>query len=96
MHIRFVKKIKLDGTPCRKCADVEQRLRDGGYLDRIDEIVIADESDRDSEGMRLARQYKVEIAPFFLVEDDNGKTDVYTIYFKFLKEVLQPAISNKQ
>ena len=95
MYIRFVKKINADGNPCRKCADVEQRLRDAGYYEKIDQIVIADETDRDSEGMRLARKYNVETAPFFIVEDDDGETEVYTIYFKFLKEVLQAATSHK-
>ena len=89
MRIKFIKKIKADGTPCRKCADVEQRLRDAGYYEKIDEIIIADDTDRNSEGLLLARQYNIETAPFFLVEDDDGETEVYTIYFKFLKEVLQ-------
>ena len=89
MHIRFVKKIKADGNPCRKCQDVEQRLKDAGLYNKISQVVIADEADPQSEGMQLARQYRVETAPFFIVEDDDGKTQVYTIYFKFLKEVLQ-------
>ncbi|MBF8268585.1 MAG: hypothetical protein HW386_294 [Gammaproteobacteria bacterium] len=89
MHIRFVKKIKADGNPCRKCIEVEQRLKDAGLLSRIDQIVVADEADPQSEGMRLAREYKVETAPFFIVENEVGATAVYTIYFKFLKEVLQ-------
>ena len=95
MVIKFVKKIKADGNPCRKCADVEQRLREAGYYDKIDQIVIADETNPDSEGMLLARRYNVETAPFFIVEDDNGRIEIYTIYFKFLKEVLQTAMSNQ-
>lgn len=89
MHISFVKKIKVDGSPCRKCQDVEQRLKDAGLYDKINQVVIADETDPQSEGMQLARQYRVETAPFFIVEDDDGETEIYTIYFKFLKEVLQ-------
>ena len=95
MHIRFVKKIKADGNPCRKCIEVEQRLKDAGLLSRIDQIVIADETDLQSEGMRLAREYKVETAPFFIVENDAGETVVYTIFLKFLKEVLQPELTQK-
>lgn len=95
MHISFVKKIMADGKPCRKCADVEQRLRDADLFDKIDQVVIAYEDDPESEGMQLAKQYKVESAPFFIVENDDGATEVYTIYFKFLKEVLNTAISNK-
>jgi len=94
MFIKFVKKIKADGNPCRKCADVEHRLREAGHYEKIDQIVIADETNPDSEGMLLAKQYNVETAPFFIVEDDNGETEIYTVYFKFLKEILQSATSN--
>lgn len=88
MHITFVKKIKADGSPCRKCIEVEQRLKDANLLEKIDNIIIADEIDLQSEGMLLAREHKVDAAPFFIVEDDNAETKIYTVYFKFLKEVL--------
>lgn len=89
MRITMVKKVLADGTPCRKCAEVEQRLNDSGFSERIDEIVIADESDPDSLGMRLAKQHGVELAPFFIVENDDGSTDIHTIYFRLVKEVLE-------
>jgi len=89
MHITMVKKILADGSPCRKCAEVEARLRDSGNLDRIDTIAIADERDPDSEGQKLARRHNVDLAPFFIVEQDDGSTRVYTIYLRFLREVLQ-------
>ena len=89
MKITVVKKIKADGSPCRKCADVEKRLRESGYMDRIDEIVVADERDPDSAGMRLARDFNVELAPFLIVEDDPGSPRIYTVYFRLVKEVLQ-------
>ena len=88
MKITFVKKIKLDGSACRKCADVENRLEDAGLSQRIDQVVIADERDPESAGMVLAKQHQVDIAPFFIVEEDNGETEIYTVYFRFLKEVL--------
>ena len=69
MRITFVKKILADGTPCAKCADVEARLVDAGRMSRIDRVVIADERDPESEGMRLARRHGVATAPFFIVED---------------------------
>lgn len=92
MKITLVKKIKSDGSPCRKCVEVEQRLEKAGLSSRIDQIVVADENDPQSEGMILAKQHRVEIAPFFIVEDDQGTTKIYTIYFRFVKEVL----SNEQ
>lgn len=86
MKIRFVKKILADGQPCQKCADVEERLNSSGQMAHIDEVIIADERDSGSQGMQLAREFDVDRAPFFLVEED-GKTSVYTVYFKFVKEV---------
>ena len=91
MRISMIKKIKEDGAPCRKCAEVEQRLREAGLLNRIDRIIIADERDPDSAGMRLAAQYGIDRAPFFLVEDEVTPARIYTVYLKFLKEVLGTA-----
>ena len=90
MRITLVKKLLADGTPCRKCQDVERRLKESNLLDKIDRIVLADENDLLSEGMQLAKKHNVELAPFFIVEHDNGETQVYTVYFKFLKEILEP------
>lgn len=89
MHITFVKKITSSGEACRKCADVEQRLRDGGYWDHIDTVLIADERKADSSGVHLAAALGVDRAPFFVVEDDCGKIAVHTVYFKFVQEVLE-------
>ncbi|HLA86998.1 MAG TPA: hypothetical protein VJL10_03155, partial [Anaerolineales bacterium] len=88
MQITFVKKIKADGTACKKCADVEGRLRDGGYMNRINRVVIAYENDPQSEGMQLAAHHQVAVAPFFIVEEEGKAPKIYTIYFRFLKEVL--------
>jgi len=89
MRITMVKKIKSDGSPCRKCADIERRLTDSGHLQRIDRVVIADERDPESEGMQLAARHGVDVAPYFIVERDDGTTQVYTVYFRFLKEILE-------
>lgn len=89
MHITFVKKITPDGSVCRKCVDVEQRLRDGGYWEFIDTVLIADERNEDSAGVHLAAALGVDKAPFFSVEDEHGRVTVHTIYFKFVREVLE-------
>lgn len=89
MKITFVKKIKLDGTPCAKCADVQEQLEKNQQLRFISRTVIADERDPESEGMKLAVHYQVDRAPFFLVEKDSGEVEVHTVYLKFAKEVLQ-------
>ena len=57
MHITFVKKIKTDGTECRKCIEVQSRLEKDGYIEKINAIVIADENDENSAGIKLAKKY---------------------------------------
>ncbi|MDX1693019.1 MAG: hypothetical protein R3208_04600 [Ketobacteraceae bacterium] len=89
MKITFVKKILADGSPCRKCGDVITRLEESGQMARIDEVLVADERDPASPGMMLAAEHNVDRAPFFVVEHDDGSVKVYTVYFKFVKEVLE-------
>ncbi len=88
MKVTFVKKIFADGTPCKKCGEVIEKMEAGDQMRFIDEVVIADEANPDSEGMRLAAQHDVTKAPFFIVEHDDGEIVIYTIYFKFVKEVI--------
>ena len=95
MHIVLVKKIKADGTACRKCADVEKRLNESGLMERINEVAIADERDPHSFGMQLAAKHHVDAAPFFIVRDESGAERVYTVYFRFVKEVLNSAVSEQ-
>lgn len=92
VRITMVKKVLADGMSCKKCAEVEARLRDGGYLERIDHIAVADERDADSEGMQLANRYQIERAPFFIVEETGREPRVYTVFMRFLKEVLQAEV----
>jgi len=86
-QITFVKKILADGRPCAKCGDVEQRLTAGDHWHAIDRVAIADERDPNSPGMQLAATHGVDRAPFFVVET-GSKTVVYTVFLKFVKEVL--------
>lgn len=91
MRITFVKKIKADGSACAKCADVQLQLEKNNQLKFIDETIIADERDPASPGMILAKQYNVDRAPFFIVEEAGKKTQIYTVYLKFSKEILNQA-----
>ena len=43
--------------------------------------------------MRLAKQYKVERAPFFLVEQ-NGRIEVFDVFFKFKKFMRDRNLNN--
>ena len=88
MKITLVKKILADGSPCAKCRDVQQKLEENDQLQFIDQTLIADVRDEQSPGMQLAKKYGVDRAPFFLVEKDGQEPQVYTVYFKLVKEVL--------
>lgn len=87
MKITLVKKILADGSPCLKCADVLSKLESSGQMARIDEVLVADERDSSSPGMVLAKELSVDRAPFFVVTQGDTTT-VYTVYMKFVKEVL--------
>ncbi|WP_341937156.1 hypothetical protein [Marinimicrobium sp. C2-29] len=89
MKITLVKKILKDGSPCAKCGDVLNKLEESGHMDRIDEVLVADERDPDSPGIALARQYDVHRAPFFVVEREGQEPEIYTVYLKFVREVLE-------
>lgn len=88
MKITLVKKILADGSPCKKCGDVLNKLEQSGQMVRIDQVLVADERDETSEGMVLAKQYSVDRAPFFIVENEGQEPLIYTVYMKFVKEVL--------
>lgn len=77
MRITMVKKKLADGSDCRKCADATEHLRARGLLDRIDEIIWAEEGKPESPGMVLGARLGIDRAPFFVVRDDAGET-VYT------------------
>ena len=90
MKITLVKKILADGSPCAKCRDVQQKLEENDQLRFIDQTLIADVRDAQSLGMQVAKQFGVERAPFFLVEQEGQEPEIYTVYFKLVKEVLPP------
>ncbi len=88
MRVTMVKKLLADGTPCRKCAQAEDLLRRRGVWERLDEVVIAQEGDPDSPGMKLAQQHQVDLAPFWIVEDGGGPARIYTSAISVFRDVL--------
>lgn len=88
MRITIVKKVREDGRLCRKSAQVWQDLQAAKLLSYIDRIVFAHPEKPQGEGMSLAIQYQVSKAPFFIVEENNEVSKVYTDYSNFLQEVL--------
>jgi len=95
LHITMVKKILANGEPCKKCQDVERRLKEANHWAKLDAIVIANENDPKSEGMELAQSYDIGVAPFFIVENE-GEIKIYTLFFKFVNEVLKDRSSNSE
>lgn len=93
MKITLVKKILADGSPCKKCGDVLEKLESSGHMAHIDNVLVADQRDPEGEGMALAIKLDVDRAPFFVVEEDGKEPVVYTIYMKFVKEILEQKTS---
>lgn len=91
MNITLITKLKRDGQLCAKSAHVTNDLKSRQLLSRIDQTVVADERDPMSEGYRLAAQYQVDAAPFFLV-NDGQQVIVYQAYYKFLQEALNQKV----
>ena len=87
MKIIFVKKMLADGSTCKKCIEVQQKMEAANQMRFITDIAVADEKNPESAGMELATQYNINRAPFFIVEKESGEIEVYTIYFKLVKEV---------
>lgn len=86
-NIIMVKKIRPDGSLCRKSAEVSAKLEELNLVDCITQVVFADEREFFSPGLELARKHGVNAAPFFVVEQENA-TQIYTKYSRFFKEVL--------
>ncbi|MFP4622277.1 MAG: hypothetical protein ACLFM7_13270 [Bacteroidales bacterium] len=86
MKITMVKKLLEDGSECKKCQEVTERLNAHNEMDKIDRIAYADVRDPESEGFKLAKKYNMDTTPFFLVED-NEKVSVYKTYLELRKNV---------
>jgi phosphoadenosine phosphosulfate reductase len=91
MSVIMVKKRLLDGEPCKKCAQAEEVLRRRGLWQRIDRVVIADEADAQSEGMRMARELNMQTAPFFVVSDGARPPQVFESVLTLIKDGLSAA-----
>src|SRR5262245_43226821 len=89
--ITMVKKLLLSGEPCAKCAQAEEMLRGRGVWDQIDEVVWAKEGDPESAGARLAQRYGVDLAPFFVIEQEGQGAEVVESTLKLIKLIKEPA-----
>lgn len=85
MKIIMVKKLLEDGSECKKCREVTERLNAHNEMNRIDYIAYADVRKPESEGFKLAEKHHMDTTPFFIVED-NGEEKVYTTYLALRKQ----------
>lgn len=86
MQITMVKKRLANGNPCDKCAQTEEMLRRRGFWDRIDEVVWVIEGDDRSEGAKLGKTHGVEVAPFFILNHEDGSVAVYTSPLRLIRD----------
>lgn len=100
MAVIMVKKTLLDGTPCRKCQDVANKLVQDATLKWIGHFALADVANPKSEGGMLAQRFEVVTAPFFLVrtkeEQDRNENWKPVRSYLLLKKMMQDAAEKKQ
>ena len=95
MRITMVKKRLASGEPCEKCAQAEEMLRRRSLWDRIDQVIWAVEGDDGSPGAREAAKHGVELAPFFVVQDEGGRETVVTSTLRLVKQYLATASASQ-
>lgn len=99
MRITMVKKRLADGQPCKKCTQAEEMLTRRGLLDKIDESLWVEEGAADSAGAVLAREFRVDVAPFFVVHRDGQDPLVHTNVTLFAKwltsELPRPSLADE-
>ena len=82
----MVKKRLANGDPCEKCAQTEDMLRRRGLWGRIDEVVWAQEGDDRSPGALLGRKHGIKVAPFFVLDFDDGTEAVYSSPLRLIRD----------
>jgi phosphoadenosine phosphosulfate reductase len=87
----MVKKQLANGDPCEKCAKTEEMLKRRGLWQRIDEVVWAIEGDPSSPGAKIAARHEVKLAPFFMVQADDGSETVVTSALRLVRQHLENA-----
>jgi len=100
LAVIMVKKKMVDGTWCRKCNDVTQKMAEDGVEKWIGHYAVADVQDSHSEGVHLAKRFEVATAPFFLVrsKDEENAGDNWKAVRSYLqmRKMLQDAYEAKK
>lgn len=87
MAVIMVKKVLEDGSYCRKCNDVSEKMKRDGVEDYIGYTAEAHVLDSESEGSRIARHFGVVTAPFFLTR--TAKDEQLGEEWKVVRSYLQ-------
>jgi len=99
-HITFVKKINKDGSTCKKCSDVFDKMKSNDILKYISSIETIDERIKDPNqlGILYSQKYNIKYAPFFIAKDDDNDDNVrvYKYYTEFLNKELNIKANKKQ
>lgn len=85
MRITMVKKRLADGRPCNKCLQAEEMLSRRGLLGDVNEFLWVEEGEVNSQGAALAREFHVEVAPFFVIHREQQDPVVHTSVTSFVK-----------
>jgi len=100
LAVIMVKKKMVDGTLCRKCNDVAQKMQEDGTGKWIGHYAMADVQNAESEGVKLATRFEVATAPFFLVrsKEEQASGDNWKAVRSYLqlRKMLQDAYEAKQ
>ncbi|NOZ22822.1 MAG: hypothetical protein GXP25_17220 [Planctomycetes bacterium] len=84
-EIIMVKRQNPDGSECTKCKQATKILEQKGLWDMISKVAYAIPGDNNSEGVKLAKEYNMKKAPFFIVKHE-GETKTYASILKFVKD----------
>lgn len=95
MKITMVKKQLKDGSPCRKCSQAEQLLKDRNLWQHIGRVIWAVDDDPTSEGFQLAERHRATQAPFFLIERPSGDQECVQSTLQLLR-VLSPTTTDER
>ncbi|MEW6357381.1 MAG: hypothetical protein AB1696_13710 [Planctomycetota bacterium] len=84
-EIIMVKRQNPDGSECNKCKQATRILQEKGLWDKISRVVYAIPGDNNSEGVKLAKEYNMKKAPFFIVKGEC-EMKTYASILKFVKD----------
>ena len=84
----MVKKRLKDGSDCRRCAQIQERIEKDDFGDQISQTLFVEEGKDDTLGARLSKQFKMRTAPFFVITYEDDRVEAVESYFK-LKKMLK-------